>query len=538
MGSDMWLWGMNVQRFLGTIPGWGLWVLMVVAFVAATFWTRWTIHITKWHVAGFTAGVGLVVLAFPDRTGFLGDFMLREGTIASSNSFAEAFPQALPLDSFLHADLPRFCSSLFGASTTLVSRLTGIVEAILFAVIAVLFASVTSRTPADQFSAASLLVFGGYLAMFTGLSKAASEQCLFLAAFVAFGLLALRSNSFLLPAGCALALSLLIHRSSLVLILPACYLYVVTYRRSRVEPLLIAAALTPVFALVAVFPRVSEILRSFDVPHHVVAPELGLLGPLRLLDIVNVGLVLSPLSLFIIPLLIRHCLERGDRETRFLILLCVAYLPLLLLAIPQQGYFRDWDVFAPMGVALSLLTAWLVATRPGGTGRHANVSVLVAVIAILSTLQWLIHFSDPVRGVARVRAYVSAQPRRSDRDLGKTWEYLGFKYSAMGLATHSADAFEAAAGFTPHRYLFIAWLLAELDTEDLVGGMRATEELTERFPEYPLGWYAYARVAAQSGDTLRAHQALDSLRSRLVTDAQRKDIREFAARYPNLWRRR
>ena len=46
--------------------------------------------------------------ALPDRLWFVGDFLMRQGTVRVGEEFSRMFPQALPLDRLLHYGLPRF----------------------------------------------------------------------------------------------------------------------------------------------------------------------------------------------------------------------------------------------------------------------------------------------------------------------------------------------------------------------------------------------------------------------------------------------
>ena len=64
----------------------------------------------------------------------------------------------------------------------------------------------------------AIVFFGGYLTMFTGLAKPASEMCLVIAALGIFAIAAVRGVTSLLPCSLALVIGLLLHRSSIFLI--------------------------------------------------------------------------------------------------------------------------------------------------------------------------------------------------------------------------------------------------------------------------------------------------------------------------------
>src|SRR5262249_5213565 len=115
---SMWFWGLNVQRFLAPLPAWGPWALALLALIPplarplAPFLGRIGDELSRPRGAAVAAlCAALLVLAFPDRVRFVGDFLLRQGTVEQAGQPAVLFPQALPLDVFLHYRLPSWLTA-------------------------------------------------------------------------------------------------------------------------------------------------------------------------------------------------------------------------------------------------------------------------------------------------------------------------------------------------------------------------------------------------------------------------------------------
>src|SRR5262249_9857402 len=86
----MWGWSLNLHRFLDPCAAWGPWALAAIALIPALALRAapalqsvgdWTArHPSLWLAVAGLAATGLVLL-LPDRVGFVGDFLLREGTL-------------------------------------------------------------------------------------------------------------------------------------------------------------------------------------------------------------------------------------------------------------------------------------------------------------------------------------------------------------------------------------------------------------------------------------------------------------------------
>src|SRR5262249_3131207 len=116
----MGLWSLNLHRFVAPWIGWSLWALAALALLPP-FGRR---LLPAWETIGrrvaqrpalsmTVAGLfgAAVVWVFPDRVRFVGDFLLRQGTVEVAELPSVLFPQALPLDVFLHYNVPSYIAS-------------------------------------------------------------------------------------------------------------------------------------------------------------------------------------------------------------------------------------------------------------------------------------------------------------------------------------------------------------------------------------------------------------------------------------------
>jgi tetratricopeptide (TPR) repeat protein len=180
---------------------------------------------------------------------------------------------------------------------------------------------------------------------------------------------------------------------------------------------------------------------------------------------------------------------------------------------PAQGVFRDWDVFAATGVALSLIAAWLVG-EVVRSQRHAALGVAVMVGVALPSIQWLAHLSDFDRGAERVRAFVTETPQRTGDERATTWEFLGNRSFARKRWEDASLAYRNAAEQAPNPRLFAQWGMAEA----MQGHYREAQGLyaraVERNPDFTLAWLGLATSSTWLDDTTtcaRATRAIQQL---------------------------
>jgi hypothetical protein len=535
---NMYGWSLNLQRFL--VPGWAWvpWALAALALVpplarrAEPSFRRAGDAIARGSWVATLAAVAiavLLVLALPDQVRFVGDFQLRQGAIDEAGPAGVLFPQAMPLDGFLHVELP---TRLMGAGRLDVNwapRGLGALEAGLLALLALAFARALALRGSGALACAAAVFFGGYLGLYTGYSKVSGEMVLLAVAVATFGLRAAcdpsgsGSRRGLLALGAALALGAFLHRS-VVGFVPATLLAFAIALRARPaalrEPATWVAAGLPVLAFTSTLGRIVGILTHFDPGMHLASPEVRSQGgPLaamfagtRAVDLPNVVVLLAPLTpaLLLVALAWGRRLPRG-REAALLATMALPFVGLLFLVHPWQGVFRDYDVLSEAGVALALLAAWLAGETLRRAPAFAWLGLAVALAAVAPSVQWLAHQTDVDRGLARVAALMTEAPARGPEERGKTWDYVGVRNFNRESWDSSATAFARAAETQPSTRVLTQWGMAETMRGDLRAAQRIYLRAIARDTSNVTAWQGYGVVSLRLGDLDEAHRAVLAL---------------------------
>jgi Flp pilus assembly protein TadD len=530
---SMWAWGFDLLRWVHPIPGWTLWALSAVTLIPplGRIARPWLEALGKiFDGLGRAAYLlwalvaALLVWSFPDRVRFVGDFLLRFGTAEHALQPSGLFPQALPLDVFLHYTVPRVFVESFRIDVNTSARLFGALEAGLLAVLALAFARGLSQRGAVGVAAGAIVLFGGTLGMFTGYGKAISGIALLTAAVAVFGLRVIREGRGLVPLSICLAIGLVLHRSALGF-LPAavlCWVLAIRQPESCVQwsrPGTWLAAALPLATLAVMLPRILGTFATMDSVHFTppeVMREGGILAAMfagaRPADLVNVVALLSPIALVLPAGLIAYGRWRAHvREGALLAALVLPWLVMLLLIHPPQGMFRDWDNFTAAAVALSLMTAWLVSIAARSARGWAWLCVPAALGALAPSVQWLMHNADLERGLARVEAYLAQPPARPEEVRAKTWDYLGIRYAQLDRWERSAAAMREAAALAPSPRVLLQWATAEQARGDDRAAQDAYRRLLEASPDEARGWFGLAFVSWRLGDLDECRRAVGQL---------------------------
>ena len=519
-------WGLNLQRFLAPPWAWAPWALAALALVPALArraepaFARAGEAVARGSLAASLAAVAaavLLVVLLPDQVRFVGDFLLREGTIEEEGLPATLFPQALPLDVLLHVDLPGWLAGTGLVSANGAGRLLGAIEVGLLALLALAFARVLALRGTAALVAAAAVLCGGYLGLFTGYNKANGELMLTAAAVAVFGLRAVREGRGLLALGLVLALGAFLHRSVLGFV-PAVALAFALALRARPaalrEPAFWAAAALPVVAFALTLPRIVTTLMRIDSAAHLASFEVkahgGLLTSMfagaRAVDLPNVVVLLAPLA----PVLPVVALTWGRRlplarEAALLATLAVPFIGLLLFVHPGQGAFRDYDTLSQAGIVLALLAAWLVGETLRRAPSCAWIGVAAALAAAAPSVQWLAHQTDLDRGLARVTAFLTEPPARDPHERGKTWDYLGIRNFRLERWEASARTFARAAELQPSPRVLTQWGLAELRSGNPSPAREAFRRALAKDSTSDWAWKGLFTTCIQLGDLDEAH---------------------------------
>lgn len=534
-------WSLDLLRFLAWPVGWVPWALGALALVPAVargatplaealgrFTARSRLAPFVWALALFA-----ITITLPDRTRFVGDFLLRQGELAESVSTASITPQSLPLDAWLHYDLMQAISKAHTLDPAHATRLLGALEAALLGAGAVAFARALGLEGAAAFAAAAVAAFGGYLGVFTGYAKAFSELVTLGVWIAAFALRAARDGRRLLALGIATALAVLVHRAGLFFLPVATLAWALAVRAGGAgawrRPAALMGIALPWLALALVTPRLLLIFRTYDAILHVHSAAVAPFGsPRRFADLANVAVLLAPLT----PAAVLGMFALGPAplRTRAGLTLAALALPftLLLLGVtPLQGLVRDWDVFTPVGVAFALCGA---AVAGAVVRSCAPLGLAVALAAIVPSVQWLAHNADFERGFERIHAIVEGPPLRIGDERARTWDYLGVRYFRLERWSDAAHAMEEAAALGPSPRILAQWEIAASHVGDQASMQKVYRRIVEVRPRDPRGWLRLAAASARLGDYAEARRAGLALQSINPADSNAVDILRYVER--------
>ena len=520
----MWWWGANTLRFVAPAWGWSLWAIaaaMLIPSVARRATPAFSrvgdalvAHPTLVALAG--AAIALLVWSLPDRLYFVGDFMMRLGSALGRVPPENVFPQATPLDLLLHYRLPVWLRSEFGVEPLLTERVLGAIKAALLAGLGVAYARALRLNGGAALATAAIVIFGGYLGLFTGFGKALGELVVITACIGVCAMWMVLEGRGLLLMGATLALGILLHRSGSLLLVPAAVAWIAWFRcfggggRWRRWDVALALAL-PAGALGLAIPRMLVTFTATDREHLALGAATGgaglagvlaaLASRVHLADALDHVLLLSPLAValpFVAAPLLRHARRRPDAAVVAAFAL-VASLTILLVH-PRQGELRDWDVFAPSAAALSLALAWVVGETLRAAPRQAWLAPAVVCAALAPTIVWIGQGTDVPRGIARVRAYLTEEPRRADPERAQLWAWLGVRHLANQQREAAAEAYREAAAIAPSPRFLVEWAIAEADLGHARDAQAILLRAVGRGPNMAGVWVTLATVTADLGE--------------------------------------
>ncbi len=509
-------WGADLGRDLAPLAFWPAWVLSAAALVPALS-ARLALRLPVPGRAGATALVtaialacGLLALASPERTLLTGDTAMRQGGFFAAPHPGAANPQAMPADLALHYHLPRAIAARTPLSPVEAARAWGALLAVAYVLAAWKFARTVATGAATTYAAFAAAAFTGGLALFNGYAKAPVEiECLTLVVAAA-GLSIARGGGGAALLGLATAAALVLHRGALVL-LPAWAAGLgLLLRRGRPARRGAGAwigLLAPVAALAWAGPRLARTLSGFDLARHFEAAGAGgatgfaaAFSADHLHQASQAILLLAPLALALLALLV--ALGREWRRPAGLVLAALAlpHLALLLLVRPQQGLFRDWDVFVGLGVVLSAAAAWAVARALDARPGRAWLAIPVALVAIAPSVQWLVLPSEPSRALARGASILEGPPPRPVRERAFGFDHIGYAYLDLGQYEPALDNFmrSLAAAPNPRTYVHVGMALTMLGRDD--DALRSYATAVRLNPDLLQGWQGVAAAASRLHD--------------------------------------
>jgi hypothetical protein len=454
----------------------------------------------------------------------------------------------MPIDWSLYAALPRLVLADPAAQAMAWMRGLGSLECGLLAWMARAWVRSHGWKGADLAAGVSLIVVSGVLALFTGLGKPAGLLAALVVGFLTSGVAVTEGRGRHGRLGLLTSLALLLHRSG-VLLLPAWLVAaVVGITRDRTggwrRAGRVALLLLPLVVVAVAWRRLLTLVLFYDLPHHLKpggsvtgqTAEGSWLGLAHLIDVPNVVVLLAPAFVLMLPVLARTGPPAWrDRAEQFRLALAIPSLVVLALVFPQQGIFRDLDVFAPWTTALGAIAVGALAARlPAGRLRTRWLARAALVGGALG-MALVVSYANPDTGLQRVRAYLVGPPLRepSTRSLG--WDFLIGPYVRRERYDDAEACLREAIALAPHRRLFLTWGLIEVRLRRPTEVARAYDEMTRRWPDDAIAWYGLGAARDALGDTLGREQAITRMASLVQDRNKRLELVRYRAEFPEMW---
>ncbi len=510
----------------------------------------WSARAWPWALA---LTLGTLLVALPDRVGFVGDFLIRIGILESPAGFANIFPQALPLDEQLNHVLPVRLAATLGVTPLQVLRAMGVLEAFALVALAVRFARLVTRSEAAAAAVATVIALGGYATFLTGYPKPTVQVALCVVATATLGYELVTRGRGAWGLALAVSLGLALHRGALPLVLPwllATALHVrelvkrgeAAGARDAWRRSLPLAAPLVVLALLA-RPLAQRIV-GFDTGVNFLPPEVQAQGGVlaaafastRLIDDLNAVLFHAPLA----PLaLVTLAHARRRREALYLASVVLAFLPILLFVHLPLGPFRDVDALGSFGAAVAVASAWGVARwlepEPSTARAARGPALAVALSVVVPFLFVLVAATDLPRTLARAEAIVAGPPVRSATQRASLLDWIGIRAMNDDRFGVAREAFARLCEETPIPHALQLWGTAALLDLKPEEARRAFGLLVERAPAEPIGWYGLWMSAAATGDTLAAARASERALQWGPESREMRKVVEFFDHYPLLY---
>jgi hypothetical protein len=302
----------------------------------------------------------------------------------------------------------------------------------------------------------------------------------------------------------------------------------------------LAACLLALAAVALALVQALPTLRTIDVTAHLTPRELGtgerwwmgVFAGTRPLDFANVLFGLSPLALVaMVWLPARGRPEPARRALGFFAVLAGSWLLGMLAVHPIQGYTRDYDDVAGGVAAMGLLAAWLLGERLEGSSAGRWLAAPIIGAAVSATVLWLMVPTDPDRGLARVRAFVSEPPTHAPEETSASWAFLGMNAMRQQHIEESAHALAEAAKLLPTPTTLRKWALAEAQAGHLELARTIYRRLLERDPRNVMAWYSLAAISSQLGDYPESARALRRVLALYPTAAAARENLQLIEQY-------
>ncbi len=346
-----------------------------------------------------------------------------------------------------------------GGDAELTYRLVSTASGILYGILISPVARAISPTESSTGIVSGVLLTAGYLPLFLGYVENYAPLYPGMMCLVWLLARSVREGRDLVAAGILLGVLVTLHFTTASLIPGLLFAAWATRSRGWVR-VSAEVAICPVVMLALLhgigfdFLEYTATLRSHTLPltaEHGGLSAYSLLSAPHLLDVLNSVLLAYPIVLIVV--LSGAVPSRlGDPLLRLLLTLSAGPTLFVLVANPEIGAFRDWDILSLPGLPLILLTA-LAWARHTPSQREATCAVGAAA---LHALLWCGMLADETAARNRFAALMENTPLSSHgRVYG--WETLGTFFRDGGDHANAAEAYQDALEANPNHARL--WLL-------------------------------------------------------------------------------
>lgn len=533
------LWGFDVGRDTPPAFAWALWVLGALALIpalarAAAAALRRKPGGTLIRALVLTLAAAAFLWAHPDRVRFTGDADIRGAALLDAARPESLLPQAMPGDLFLHVRAP-LALRAHGVKPALYHRAIGALLAALSVLAAWRLVRVLNLRGATALAVMTTAACTAALALDGGYAKGSVELVLITMAAGVSAVAIAREREGLLPLALLTSAGIIMHRAGLLL-LPLYIAALVSELARRRTAVLArwdfwAALAAPVATLVWLGPSLLHIVSGFDAVHHVAQGHGGVLAyafaPSHLRDVANLSVLLVPVAPALLVLAAR-ARERSPREGLLLAAALAPALAVLLMMRPQQGLFRDWDVFAGTGALLAVTLAVHASDLFERERAAAWLAVPLLFMSAVPALQWVSIQHDEPRGLARAWQQLQGPPAADNEARARGFSSLGMHYYGTDW-TRFADACSLSIASAPNPSVFVQWGMAKTMLEQYAPAQQAYLHAAQLNPGMVLAWRGVAASSSALGDLPHMRQAVEHLRVLDPDGPTTRDAMEYLA---------
>jgi hypothetical protein len=465
----------------------------------------------------------------PDRTGFMGDYLLRQGAVLARD-YARTFPQSLALDRWVQGCLVPGLGANALAHTLVGARWLGLIACIATLVVSVF--AVRQLGSAARYPNALILILGcsGYLCVFTGYTRDTIELVPLTLLLVTGLFDRIDRPERMSPAPeLVLLVMLSLHRSALCLT-PA-YAFATSnmvMRRdtnARVPVRWLASVGLLLLGVALLAPIYVRTILEFDLPRHAGwlrssgGPRSPIMDPRYCWDLLNAVLLLAPTAP-LAAIALGSSSKRDQRALTFLTLF--GWAPVALFMRVQQGPFRDYDVFACLAAVLSLLAVRALADLHPLSDRAQRVAMFLATASTLqASFGILLVSSNALATEARVRDGLRLSAPEERLQKAQMSEYLGSNAQSRLEWEQASLWFRDAAELVPSPLRLLRAGVASARTEDWRTAQRFFGKLVISDSSSVLGWCGYASSSLMLHDSTNTRLA-DSVLASLCRTKNRR----------------